>query len=147
MTDNEHKDEINASESTSDGEKITDTAEDVSEDVTVDVEPARPLPSPKTARLSYCAFADMRPAPGSKYAPMGLFGYIAVLVATSIPVVGFIAAAIIALSSKKLACRRLALAILLIKTFILVVLGTFIIICLSLWGDIIFSVLNAILEA
>ena len=54
------------------------------------------LPKPQTARLSYCSISEMRPSPESKYAPMGVFG--------------FIVAVITALASKKLARSRLAAA-------------------------------------
>ena len=94
-------------------------------DGTAIAEPPKPtpLPSPKTARLLYCAFSEMRPSPESKYAPMSLFGYIVMLAATSVPVAGFIAAAIVACVSKKLARKRLALAVVLIRTFLIVVSG------------------------
>ena len=68
------------------------------------------LPKPQTARLSYCSISEMRPSPESKYAPMGVFGYIVMLFFTSLPVVGFIVAVITALASKKLARSRLAAA-------------------------------------
>lgn len=84
---------------------------------------SEPLPPPKTARLTYSAYAEMRPSPTSKYAPMGIFGYIAILLITSIPVVGFIAATVIACVSRKLACSRLATAIVLIRAFFLIVAG------------------------
>lgn len=81
------------------------------------------LPSPKTARLTYSSYAEMRPSPSSKYAPMSLGGYILMLIIALIPGVGFIASAIIACSSKKLARQRLALAIVLITTVLIVILG------------------------
>ncbi len=68
------------------------------------------LPKPQTARLSYCSISEMRPSPESKYAPMGVFGYIVMLFFTSLPVLGFIVAVITALASKKLARSRLAAA-------------------------------------
>lgn len=81
------------------------------------------IPGPETARLVYSAYAEMRPSPGSKYAPMGLFGYILILLATSVPVVGFIAAVVVAIVSKKLARKRLAASIAIIRAVLFALLG------------------------
>ena len=99
-----------------------DTESDT-EEVDETAEPKTPLPSPKTARLAYSAYAEMRPSPSSRYAPMSLFGYIALLVPALIPVIGLIVCAITACASKKVARRRLALAIVLIHAFIIIAAG------------------------
>ena len=88
-----------------------------------DEAPERPRPKPETARLIYSAYAEMRPAPSSKYAPMGIFGYIAMLAVTAIPVVGFIIAAVTALASKKLARRRLCAAVVILRAVLFALLA------------------------
>lgn len=106
-------------------EDVTDSAaDDAADESTVgelkDVACGEPLtlPPPKTARLTYSAYADMRPSPKSKYAPMGLGGYVLMLLAAVIPVFGFIVSVIVACASKKLARRRLALAIIIVSALL-----------------------------
>lgn len=140
MTDTEHNDETAVIEGTAEvSEEDTESvaADDAagSADESDAPEPARPLPSPKTARLSYCAFAEMRPSPKSRYAPMSIPGYIAVLVLTAIPAAGLIIAAVLSIASKKVARRRLAIAILLIQTVLIAAAGTLVIVSLCLDVD------------
>lgn len=85
--------------------------------------PERPRPKPETARLIYSAYAEMRPAPSSKYAPMGMLGYIAMLAVTAIPVVGFIIAAVVAFASKKLARKRLCAAVVILRAVLFALLA------------------------
>ncbi len=81
------------------------------------------MPSPKTARLSYSAYSDMRPDNGSIYAPAKTGTYFWLIVLTAIPVIGFIAAAIIAFASKKLAVKRFLTAVLLAQVLVLVIIA------------------------
>ena len=86
-------------------------------DVNIHVEPTPPTPpAPSVARLVYSAYSEMRPAPGTKYAPLGLFGYIGLLLLTSIPAVGLISSMVIALCAKRAAVQRFALAVVILRT-------------------------------
>lgn len=76
-------------------------------------------PSPKTARLSYSAYSDMRPSKDSVYAPVGIFSYFGLLILTAVPVIGFIAAIIFAFAANKLAVKRLSTAVIAVKTLFL----------------------------
>ncbi len=85
--------------------------------------PEKAAPRPETARLIYSAYAEMRPAPSSKYAPMGVPGYIAMLAVTAIPAVGFVIAAVLALASKKVARRRLCAAVVILRAVLFALLA------------------------
>lgn len=78
-------------------------------------------PAPSVARLVYSAYSEMRPAPGTRYAPLGLFGYIGLLLLTSIPAVGLISSMIIALCAKRAAVQRFALAVVILRTLFWVI--------------------------
>ncbi len=83
-------------------------------------------PSPKTARLSYSAYSDMRPSKDSVYAPVGIFSYFGLLILTAVPVIGFIAAIIFAFASKKLAVKRFATAVIAVQTLLLLAVAVII---------------------
>lgn len=90
-------------------------------------------PSPKTARLSYSAYSDMRPSDDSIYAPAGIFTYFWLLILASIPVIGFISAVIIAFAAKKLAIKRVATAIIAVQTLILLIVAVFVSLSVFVW--------------
>ena len=91
-------------------------------DVNIHVEPTPPTPpAPSVARLVYSAYSDMRPAPGTKYAPLGIFGYIGLLLLTSIPAVGLISSMVITLCAKRAAVQRFALAVVILRTLFWVI--------------------------
>ncbi len=91
-------------------------------DVNIHVEPTPPTPpAPSVARLVYSAYSEMRPAPGTRYAPLGLFGYIGLLLLTSIPAVGLISSMVIALCAKRAAVQRFALAVVILRTLFWVI--------------------------
>ncbi len=107
-------------------EDKTDEDEDdalLEDDVSAIRAAQRKIPSPAVARLTYSAYAEMRPSPASKYAPMEIWGYIALLFFTAIPVAGFIAAVVVALVSKKLARKRLATAVVILRAVLFALLA------------------------
>lgn len=77
------------------------------------------MPSPQTARLTYSAYADMKPCRESVYSPLGVMNYIGILLMTAIPVLGFIIAVIYALAAKNVARHRLATAIVILQTILI----------------------------
>lgn len=91
-------------------------------------------PSPKTARLSYSAYSDMRPSKDSVYAPVGIFSYFGLLILTAVPVIGFIAAIVFAFAAKKLAFKRLATAVIAVQTLFLLVTAIAIIVAVFVLG-------------
>lgn len=90
------------------------------------------MPSPKTARLTYSAYADMRPANTSVYAPARTGTYFWLLVLTSIPVIGYIIAVIAACASKKLAVKRFLTAVIMAQTLILLVIAA--LVCVAVFA-------------
>lgn len=91
-------------------------------DVNIHVEPtSQTPPAPSVARLVYSAYSEMRPAPGTKYAPLGLLGYIGLLLLTSIPAIGLISSMVIALCAKRAAVQRFALAVVILRTLFWVI--------------------------
>lgn len=90
------------------------------------------VPSPKTARLAYSAYSDMRPAESSVYAPAGTGAYFWLLILTSIPVIGFIIAVIVACASKKLAVKRFLTAVILVQTLMLLVIAA--LVCVAVFA-------------
>lgn len=90
-------------------------------------EEKRSIPKPETARLTYSAYSDMRPVKSSVYAPIGIFNYIGMLLLFDIPVIGFIASLIYTCAAKKLARKRFAAAVLILKVIGLVLLSAFVI--------------------
>ena len=94
-----------------------DGAAEVNVDASVNSAP----PSPSVARLVYSAYSEMRPAPGTRYAPLGLFGYIGLLLLTSIPAAGLISSMVIALCAKRAAVQRFALAVVILRTLFWVI--------------------------
>ncbi len=99
------------------------------------------MPTPETARLTYSAYADMKPCPSSIYAPVSEWGYALMLVLCSIPVLGFVISIILAATAKKLARRRLAISFIIVNAILLIVLGTAVLVCvLALKIDIIESI-------
>ncbi len=77
------------------------------------------MPSPQTARLTYSAYADMKPCRESVYSPLGVRNYIGILLLSAIPVLGFVIAVIYALAAKNVARHRLAVAIVILKTILI----------------------------
>lgn len=125
-TNDSPEDAENVNASTEVEDKTDEDGEDAAlleDDVSAVRAAQRRIPSPAVARLTYSAYAEMRPSPASKYAPMGIWGYIALLFFTAIPVVGFIAAAVVALVSKKLARKRLAAAVVILRAVLFALLA------------------------
>lgn len=87
------------------------------------------MPAPETARLTYSAYADMKPCPTSVYAPMNEWGYALMLVLCSIPVLGLVISIIFAAAAKKLARRQLALSFIIINALFIAVLGIAALVC------------------
>lgn len=101
----------------------------------------RSMPTPETARLTYSAYADMKPCPTSIYAPMSEWGYALMLVLCSIPALGFVLSIIFAATAKNLARRRLALSFIIVNAVFLIVFGVAVLVCvLALKIDIIESI-------
>lgn len=90
------------------------------------------MPSPKTARLAYSAYSDMRPAKTSIYAPARTGTYFWLLLLTAIPVIGFIIAVIVAFASKKLAVKRFMTAVIMAQTLILLMIAA--IVCVAVFA-------------
>ncbi len=91
------------------------------------------MPSRKTARLAYSAYSDMRPAKSSAYAPASIGTYFWLLILTSIPAIGFIAAAIFAFASKKLAIKRFTTAVLFVQVLALLIAAILVCIAVFVW--------------
>ena len=79
-----------------------------------------PRATPDLARLQYSAYADMRPAPTSKYATVGFSVYMVLMLVFGLPVIGFIVALIMALAAKRIAIRNFALGTLCYQMVILI---------------------------
>lgn len=90
------------------------------------------MPSPKTARLSYSAYSDMRPAKDSVYAPARTGAYFWLLLLTAIPVIGFVIAVIVAFASKKLAVKRFMTAVIMAQTLILLAIAA--LVCVAVFA-------------
>ncbi len=138
MTEIENSEEMNV---------VNESIEELPENDVIDTGDNQPLPEPKTARLTYCAISGMRPSPDSKYAPMSLFGYVVMLVALSLPVVGFVAAVVTAFVSRKLARRRLAAASAILHAIVFAALAAAYMIATIAFKVDIVDVLSALLSA
>ncbi len=90
------------------------------------------MPSPKTARLSYSAYSDMRPDKSSVYAPASIGAYLGLILLTSIPVMGFIVAVIFACAAKRLAVKRLMIAVIVSQLVLLTAIAVFV--CVSVFA-------------
>ena len=115
-----YNDTRESAKATHDNEADDDDANDTAE-VSVDASLNSAPPAPSVARLVYSAYSEMRPAPGTRYAPLGLFGYIGLLLLTSIPAVGLISSMVIALCAKRAAVQRFALAVVILRTLFWVI--------------------------
>lgn len=91
-------------------------------------EEKRNMPSPRSARLTYSAYSDMRPCKDSTYAPIGIFSYVGMLILFGIPVIGLFASIIFTCASKKLAAKHLSAAVLIIKIVSVLLLAVFVLI-------------------
>ena len=106
----------------------------------------RAMPSPETARLTYSAYADMKPCRESVYSPIGVFNYIGILLLTGIPAVGFIIAVIYAFASKKLARRRIATAIVVLQAILFALIGAAVAVAIFVFDVDILATLNAFIS-
>lgn len=91
-------------------------------------EEKRNMPSPRSARLTYSAYSDMRPCKDSIYSPVGILSYTGMLILFGIPVIGLFASIIFACISKKLAVKHLSAAVLIIKIVSVLLLTAFVLI-------------------
>ncbi len=95
----------------------------------------RSMPKPAAARLTYSAYSDMRPDDGSIYAPIGIWSYIGMIILFGIPVIGYICSIIYSFAAKKLARKRFAIAVFVIKTVSLLLIAASVITVFVLFGD------------
>ena len=80
-----------------------------------------PAPHPSVARLIYSAYSEMRPAPGTRYAPLGIAGYSGLLLLTLIPVIGLLSAMILTLTAKRAAVQHFCAAVVILRTLFWVI--------------------------
>lgn len=114
-------DDMHGSAETANDNDVDDVDAGSTAEIKVDTSANNAPPSPSVARLVYSAYSEMRPAPGTRYAPLGLFGYIGLLLLTSIPAVGLISSMVIALCAKRAAVQRFALAVVILRTLFWVI--------------------------